>query len=92
MSIDKYKLAKEIASKKNISIKEAKDILSLTISLIKEHVENGEEIKFKNFGKFYLKEYKEREIVQKFEGKKRKIKVPAYKKIAFKSFVKLEKK
>jgi nucleoid DNA-binding protein len=56
----RIEFAEKLAGRLNISKKEADKIVKEFIDLVIDTLENGEEIKFNGFGKFYVKTYPER--------------------------------
>lgn len=60
--MNKKELIKKIKNKSSLSQKNIRDCLDILSEIIVEALKTGEEVKIKNFGKFYIKESKERNM------------------------------
>jgi len=61
--IHKRQLARELANRSNITIKEATYVINNLVEIIAKHLQQGEEVRIEGFCTFTLSERKETETV-----------------------------
>ena len=81
--MNKNELIKEISKESNLSQKEAREALTVIAKLIKETLKNGENVKISGFGKFEVRERKER--VTTNPQTRQRLVIPATKVTSFKA-------
>ena len=86
--IGKKELIEKIAKETNLSKKDIQKVIEKELEIIVDEVKKGNQVVFLGFGTFKEKISKEKEGVN--PQTKEKIKIPAYKTIAFKASSKLK--
>lgn len=82
--MNKKELIKEAAQKSGLSQKDAQRIIDSTLSVISDHLRNGEEVIIPDFGKLSVKNVPERTGTN--PQTKEKITIAAHSKVVFKPY------
>ena len=83
----KREFIQEVAERSGLLQKDVDEVIKLSLEIIKREVKGGGEVTFNNFGRFFKKDYEERELSHPKTGEI--IKVPAHSGLMFKPSQKL---